>query len=351
MMRAVWAVLVSVVLFMGVATYAATWDEPFHREVVLGADSFGLFEPVSVTPFTTTFKRIRTLAGADTGETATVDGFYGSTVPLTMLSRPGQSYDDEWTLRFRSGRRYYLFLKRSPGAGAATGAVAKVPGGAPDAAGESWRIATPTGGLAEVQPDGTVVATYRHSLHQGLVDASTFELTQTCVFDALHKARPCSPDVQQFIDAQLETAPASLDGVPSAAERESFFKQHAALETAYLIGHPVDPRRLDPFLRAPFFHTQISAVRALARSQAPDRNIRLATFVMDDSRDPLARVFGVAAIREVHAVDMKDRLVAYLPNASTQRVGLGARVSDSRIGTVFPNSVRDALAQLLDEWK
>ena len=347
-MRVASAILFSAILLISVAIHAATWDEPFHRDVVLGADSFGLFETVTVTPFVTTFKRIRTLAGADTGETTKVDGFYESITPGTTSTRPGQAYDDEWTLRFRSGRRYYLFLKRAPASGAG---VLRAPGAAPDAGGEAWRIASPTGGVAEAQADGMVIATYRHSLHQALVDAPTYELTQTCVFDALHKARPCSPDVQVFIDAQLAKPPASLLGTPSAAERESFFKQHVALETAYLSGLGIELPRLEPFLQAAFFHTQVSAVRALARSQAPERNTRLSTFVMDDTRDPLARVFGVAAIRELRAVELKDGLTAYLPNASTQRTSLGAAVSDSRIGTIFPGSVQLALGQLLNEWK
>jgi hypothetical protein len=347
-MRTMWPVLVSAILLGGAVTHAATWDEPFHRDVVLGADSFGLFETVNVTPFTATFKRIRTLAGADTGETAVVDGFYESIAPATSSTRPGQTYDDEWTLRFRGGRRYYLFLKRAPASGAN---ALRAPGATPAMGGESWRIATPTGGFAELQADGSVIATFRHSLHQALVDAPTFELLQTCAFDALHQARPCSPGVQTFIDAQLATTPASLAGAPSAAELESFFKQHAALETAYLIGHAIDPGRLEPFLRAPFFHTQVSAVRALARSQAPDRNTRLATFVMDEERDPLARVFAVAMIRELRAVELKDRLAAYLPTASAQTVSLGAQVMDSRIGTLFPASVRHALERLMDEWK
>src|SRR5262245_56678878 len=179
MMRAVWAVVVSSILLVGAVVRAATWDEPFHREVVLGADSFGLFETVTVTPFSTTFKRIRSLAGADTGETARVDGFYESTTPLTTSTRPGQDFDDEFTLRFRGGRRYSLLLKRAPASGAGGGALRGAPAGAPDAPGESWRIATPTAGYSEVQADGMVVATYRHSLHQALIDASTFELTQT----------------------------------------------------------------------------------------------------------------------------------------------------------------------------
>jgi len=48
---------------------------------------------------------------------------------------------------------------------------------------------------------------------------------------------------------------------------------------------------------------------------------------------------------------MKERLAAYLPNTSTQEVGLGARISDSRVGTLFPHSLRDALGGLLAEWK
>src|SRR6185295_5338257 len=113
MHRAAVALVVSIVVLFGAVAFAAVWDEPWHRDMVLAADSLGLYEPVTVTPFSTSFKRVRALAGADTGDTVTVDGFYGSTSPLTSMVRPGQGYDDEWTLRFRSGRRYYLYLKRA----------------------------------------------------------------------------------------------------------------------------------------------------------------------------------------------------------------------------------------------
>jgi hypothetical protein len=339
-----WLVFAFTVMF-SISTFAATWDEPFHRDMVLGADAFGLYETVDVSPFVTTFKRIRALAGADTGDAVTVDGFYGSTTPLTTLQRNGQAYDNEWTLRFRSGARYYLLLQRAkPAADEPAGAAAT-------SSGESWRIATPTGGFAELRPDGSVIATYRHTLHQALVDMATYELTQTCVFDTLHHAKPCVAGVRAFIDEQLQLEPASLLGTPTPAESERFFKQHAALETAYLIGYSVDRTRLEAFLKAPYFHAQISAVRALARLDAPDRDTMLADFVADDTRDPLARVFAVDAIRELHAVELKDRLVALLPTASTERVSLGARITDSRIGTFFPTSVQSALTYLLAQWK
>jgi len=261
-MRRAFVLIVGFVALASALALAAVWNEPWHREVVLGADSFGLYDTVKVTPFTATFKRIRGLAGADTGDAVTVDGFYGSTTPSSTSVRPGQTYDDEWTLRFRNGRKYYLFLKR---ASAAQGGGLLPPGVSPAASGgtasESWRIATPTGGVAEVQADGKVVATYRHSLHQAVVDEATFELTQTCIFDTLHRTKPCVPDVRAFIDEQLAAEPASLLGTPTSADQERFFKQHAALETAYLIGYSADRARLETFLKAPFFHTQISAVR------------------------------------------------------------------------------------------
>jgi len=347
-MRAVLGLVVALVVLAGGATSAAVWNEPWHREIVLEADSFGLFEPVDVTPLATTFRRIKGLAGADTGEAVVVDGFYGSTMPAATMVRSGQTYDDEWTLRFQAGRRYYLFLKRAP----ATEGVAS-PGAlsAATATGDAWRIATPTGGLAQVQADGSVVATYRHSLHQALVDAATFELTQTCIFDSLHRTKPCVPEVYAFIDAQLGAEPASLAGTPSPETQERFFRQHAALETAYLIGYSVDPARLRAFLESAFFHTQISAVRALARLEAADRNAMLGDFVMDDTRNPLARVFAVMAVYEANAVDLKGRLAAYLPNASTEPVGLGASLTDSRIGTRFPRSLQEALNRLLAAWE
>ena len=348
MRRAAPLLTIAIVVLFSAVMFAAVWDEPWHREMVLGADSFGLYETVDVTPFVTTFKRVRALAGVDTQDSVTVDGFYGSTTPSATSKRPGQNYDDEWTLRFRSGRKYYLFLKRAADGPGALIDPSKATTGTPT---DSWRIATPTGGFAELQANGSVVATYRHTLHQAVVDAATYELTQTCIFDTLHHARPCSPDVRAFIDEQLQLEPASLAGTPSQQESERFFKQHAALETAYLVGASVDRARLDTFLRAPFFHAQIGAVRALARLDSADRNTMLADFVADDTRNPLARVFAVEVIRELHAVDLKERLTAYLPNAPTAEVGLGVRVTDSRVGTSFPHSVHDALSHLLADWK
>ena len=131
MVRALAAVVAFVALLAVAVVDADVWDEPWHRDVVLGADSFGLYDVISVGPMTTTFARVRTFAGIATDETVTVDGFYGSTTPVTTMIRPGQNYDDEWTLRFRAGRKYYLHLKRSPAPDAPGLLGASIPGRQP----------------------------------------------------------------------------------------------------------------------------------------------------------------------------------------------------------------------------
>src|ERR1044072_5164762 len=89
---------------------AAVWDEPWHREVVAKSDSFGLLQVVKASPQRASFKRIRRLAGNDTGDSIEVDGFYGGAIPLPEGNR---FFDDEWVLHFRTGESYYLFLQKT----------------------------------------------------------------------------------------------------------------------------------------------------------------------------------------------------------------------------------------------
>jgi hypothetical protein len=310
--------------------YATTWDEPWHKDVVAKADSFGLYEAVSANPSHAVFKKVQSLAGVVTGETVDVDGFYGLTVTSTSSFSPG--VDGDWVSTFRTGRRYYLFLKKAP-------------------AGNTWKIATPSTGSASFAEDGKVMATYRISLHQAVVDPKIFELTQICIFVRLHGSDKCSPEAYKFIDDQASLVPPTMSGNVPPDQVERFFTQHAALETAYLIGYPLPQETLSRFLANAYGHIQISGVRALSVSNLKDRNSLLMNFVMDRTKNPLARVIAVRMIREVNARDLKDRIVAYLPDASSEETGLGMNIMDPRVGTVFPGSVKEALTQLIAEWK
>ena len=319
-----------VVLMLTASLEAATWSEPWHREVVAKADAFGLYEVVGPSASRVVLKKVRHLAGSDTGATVEIDGFYAGEL-LSGSSINGVSTTGS-TVRLKgAGTRYYLFLKKAP-------------------SGSTWRLATETAGFAEVRSDGKVGATFRISLHQALIDQATYELAQTCIFRKLH-GETCSPEVSEFIQTQLSAAPGSLSSDATPDQVDRFFTQHAALETAYLIAYSVDLGTLAKFLQDPVFHAQISAVRALSASVSKERNTTLMAFIADDSRAMLARVFAVLMLREVGARELKNEITAYIPKAPTTGVGLGIEIMDPRIGTPFPGNVKVALEALVAEWK
>jgi len=77
----------------------------------------------------------------------------------------------------------------------------------------------------------------------------------------------------------------------------------------------------------------------------------LMAFVADDTRNLLARVVAAEMIREAGARELMDSITAYVPKASTERVGLGMNIMDPRIGTRFPESLKQALEKLVADWK
>jgi hypothetical protein len=310
--------------------FGTTWDEPWHKDVVAKADTFGLYEAVSSTGRHAIFKKVQTFAGAATEESVEVDGFYGLSLTTTSTFSPG--IDDDWAGTFRNGSRYYLFLKKAP-------------------AGNTWKIATPSTGFASIQTNGKVLATYRISLHQATVDPKIYELTQTCIFLRLHGSDKCSAEAYKYIDDQVSVVPPTMSGNVPPDQVDRFFTQHAALETAYLAGYPLPLETLSKFLANAYIHIQISGVRALSASNLKDRNQLLMTFVMDQTKNSVARVIAVRMIREVNARDLKDQMMTYLPNASNEETGLGMNIMDPRVGTVFPSSVKEALTQLIADWK
>ena len=56
-------ILVVVLLVLNFSVQAHTWNEPWHKEVVEKADSFGLYEVVKNSNFSLKLKRVKHLAG------------------------------------------------------------------------------------------------------------------------------------------------------------------------------------------------------------------------------------------------------------------------------------------------
>lgn len=298
---------------------ATTWDEPWQREVVKKADSFGLFEVVSTDGLKAHLRTLKTLAGQATPS------------ELNLSVDPAMRYtsifeDERGEFDFRVGQKVYLL---------------------PEHGKQGWMVLTPSAGIAPVRDDGrNVAATYRISVHQTLQSIDDYEKVQRCIFQHLHGGNCDESALRVQLDEPLAQPPGSLSENARPEQQALFFRQHVALESAYLLERDVPLATLEPFLRADFFHTQLSAVRALAASHDPQRNARLLAFIKDPTRLPMAQAMAVLMAKEIGDKKLIAELKSWAPKASTAESSLPIAIMDPRVGTAFPSSVRAAIEEL-----
>lgn len=302
-------------LLFSQAANAGGWHEPWHSEVLAEADTFGLYSVSNVRESGFKAKLIKHIAGTKPAEKIDVS---------IAFQHPGHSH-----LNMPNGK-YYLFLN------------------AVTDQSTPWQIATPMAGIAPfIEVDGQAPvthATYRISMHQALVPAAFYERTQVCAF----RPAQCDKETQKEL-AELLTQPvAEIEGTDEA-EMHRFFKQHAALETAYLRKQAVPADILKPFLKGKSTHVQISAIRALRYSKG-DVATQLVAAVKNDKLATLSRIFAVLMLRELddkpsHAA--LRRYAASMPSdALANEVSLVGNIMDPRIYTRFPRTIRRAIAWL-----
>ena len=305
----------------------ATWDEPWHEDVVRGADTFVKVKVLeNEKGKKVTAKVLDRVAGGAIPDQLAIDAYYALGLKTTFVR--GKDGDDELHFRLRKDNEYYLFLK-------------------PSDQGGSFALATPTAGWANVTDTG-VIATYRHSCHLCLVPEAIYRDTQKAIFQSLHGSKHDDAAMQKFLREWLTKPPGELGD--DAEKSKVFFCQHAALECFYYFGKPDDVGLLEPFLTNDTQHAQISAVRALSRVDSPKTRERLFAFLTGGGCD-FAKVMAVRALRRLDARDYLARLEQFVPKAPTDEVGFGIGIMDPRIGTQFPKSVKAAVEELVAEWK
>ncbi len=295
---------------------AHTWDEPWHGEVVKGSNSFALFKVIKNSGNSLKLELIKHIAGEKPHSNILVDDFYLYNVSST------NSESDEHGFWLDDGVNVYMFLLKQ---------------------GDNYKIASPTAGYAEILDDGYVAATYRHSLHQAKAQSDNYEKTQICIFDKMHGSKCNSETIKESIIAPLNERVAILSPQATASDFELFFKQHAALETAFLIEQPVKFDVLNPFLTSQFFHAEISAVRALSVASDTSRTKQLVSFIKSDKSSDVAKVMAIIMLKKLDGKNINQSIVEYYTQASESEVSLGGNIMDPRVGTWYPHSVKKAI--------
>jgi hypothetical protein len=313
------------VLLFAQAALATTWNEPWQETVAKDATTLIRGRITSVDPKKgCTVAVVKHLAGEKTPPTFELTGF--SLLELTSLSGGHPP-----TFLFEKDLEGYLFVKKAD----------KEAG---------YLLATPTAGFAPITKLG-VYATYSHSYHQALVDEELYETATTAIFNYLHHEKFDQARVVKEIDDLLRQPPAHSPGRgqdPTAAKL--FFQQHVALESFYYFGTPEKFPLLEPFLTSSDRFVQISAVRALSRINTPQARQRLLA-ILEGPGDGFVRIMALWGLKRLDARELLPQLKVFHDVAPMDETGFGGRLMDPRIGTAFPESVKKAVAQLIQEWE
>jgi hypothetical protein len=313
------------VLCLAPAVWATTWDEPWMDDVIRDAESLLKVSVIEVKPDAAKVRVLKLLAGAKTPDEFSITSYVKLRISSATSGATG-----ELQLPFAEKQDFYVFVKKAKGI-------------------DEYLIATPTTGFARISPKG-VYATFRHSYHQALVPEATYEICMPAIFRRIHGVNAKEDAAWKFVQEHLGKSPALLKEAKTEDAAE-FFLQHAALETFRYIGSVADAKMVEPFLSAKDFHIQTSAVRALGRFRTPEIQERMMQFIEGENEN-FAKVIAAWVLRDQDARGFENRLRKFAATGKDREkeTGFGGNIMDPRVGTNFPESVKEAIEEVLKEW-
>jgi hypothetical protein len=305
-----------VLAFATLETLATSWNEPWIDKVIKSADYFVLAKIISYDHETgVKIEIIKQFGGAKLPERIHITAFY-----LLDLTSSSGGHGPEF--RFKNIDKSYFFIKQND-------------------KGE-YCIATPTTGFDFVKGE-KVAATFRHSYHQALIPADIYEMAMTAIFNNYHQLPYDKKAITDFVTAELSKKPAGFE----EHEIETFFNQHAALESIFHLKLDGQFDKLIPFFNdTSNFHNRVSAARAMVAYNTEEAKQMLLDKIANNKDDDFVAVMCVWTLQEFKAEELKPELQKLVENASTEQNGFGGNIMDPRIGTHIPN-VRSALQALI----
>jgi len=307
--------------------FATTWDEPWQEKVIKESDTFAKIKVIS-TDEQKGVKAvlIKNLAGEKLTSEIVINNFYF--MNLTTLNHehlPG--------FYFKESKDYYVFLKQGDDG--------------------NYMLPTPTSGWADMDSIN-VFATYRHSYSKAIVPIDMYENSMTAKFNRVKNLKYDKIYIDNLINTYLNIEPSSPVGSDmSSVAARNFFLQHVALECVYYFGDTTYIMYYDKllkFINFDFYHTQVSAIRALSSINTKESRKSIFEFLKGKG-DNFSKVIAVWSLEKMNATECKNELAEYFKNASTEEVYFDTDIMDPRVGTYFPKSVKNAVQILLKKWK
>jgi hypothetical protein len=205
----------------------------------------------------------------------------------------------------------------------------------------NYAIPTPTSGFAVLDENKNVTATYRHSYHQALIPQDIYEKTYVEIWNYFKTSEFNKENILPFINEYIDKEPAGFE----EKEISTFFLQHAALETAHLLGIPIALDRLKKFVESDNFHSRVSALQLLSNLNNEETKEYLLSFVKNEQNENFEKVIAIWTLNKIGGKEYEEKLLEIAENQSDEETGFGGNIMDPRVGTRFP-SPREAIEKL-----
>lgn len=293
---------------------AETWNEPWQKEIIKNSEYFVLAKVMSNIDSIGTKIQIIQYFGDQklTGEIL-INGF--SFLELTSSSGHGLH------LNFTKDQLFYFLLTKGKDG--------------------NFAIPTPTSGFALLDDDKNVYATYRHSYHQALIPQDIYEKTYTEIWNYYKKSTFDKDKIIGFINENMEKEPAGFE----ESEISTFFLQHAALETAYLLDLTFELDKLKKFIDFENSHSNISSLQLLGNSDKQETKDFLFEYIKNKKNKNFQKVIAIWSLNKIGDEVYTKKLLKIKNSLSDEDTGFGGNIMDPRVGTHFP-SPRSAVAEM-----
>ncbi|TCI93149.1 hypothetical protein [Tenacibaculum sp. M341] len=313
-MKKIKLLIILIITFQSVL-HAETWSEPWQKEIIQKSEYFILGNIIKLDSLGVHVEVNQNFSNKKLSDKILINGF--SLLKLRSASGHGVHFD------FKKGENYYLLLtKRKDG---------------------NFAIPTPTSGFAMLDEKDNVRATYRHSYHQALIPKDIYELTYKAIWNYYHKANYNKNDIQKFIDDLIAKEPAGFE----EDEISTFFLQHAALETAYLLDIPIELNRIIKFAKSTNFHSRVSTVQLMSLLKDKETKKFLFEYIQNDNNGNFDKVIAIRSLIKIGDKKYIDKLIKIADTLSDEETGFGGNIMDPRVATSFP-SPREAVKEIIE---
>ena len=284
--------------------YGITWDEPWQKEIIEQTDYLVYGKVLTASDTLVRIEILKSIGGELNG-TIVIDGF-------SMLHLCSISGGQRPEFYMKADQEGYFFLTKGEGG--------------------NYHIPTPTSGFDQINK-GEVSATYRHTYHKALVSPELYEMTYTAIWNHYHGKPYDTTRIQNFIDTQLVLPPAGFD----EDEIGTFFKQHVALETAYLLGIQLNFEQVKKFIECDNFHAKVSSLRAMTHLKEKMHLNYMLKFVETTRDEHFLTVIALWSLWNIGDKRTQKKLWKLRDTLSTEEEGFGGNIMDHRVCTYLPS--------------